>query len=159
MGFEPSPPRPEGRCVSVAEAARHLGLPAEQMLAWNMVVVIRDARGDRVPRWCLDPAVARVMPLLSDHFRGVALDYCLRHMRPRGDGRSGIDLLGAGDWLVVRDTLRSHRRRFDQILRHCETCDWLAALATGNGAARAPSVPERSVRQTGGSGPSGSCPP
>lgn len=128
--------RPGQGYLSVDAAARRLGLPVAQMLGLNMVILLPDGQGgEHVPEWCADPAVATVMPLLSDHFTGEALEFCLVHMRPRSDGRSGIDLLYAGDWQIVRDTLGSFRIRLEQIMRLCDTRDWLTGYA--NGAARA----------------------
>lgn len=125
--------------LAVDAAARRLGLCANQMMAQNLVILLPDGRGGRqVPEWCTDPAIATMMPLLSDHFQGEALEFCLVHMRPKGDGQSGIDLLRAGEWRLVRDTLRTYRRRFDQILQSRDTAEWLSGYASG-AASAAPS--------------------
>ena len=131
---DPSDIGPEQGYLSLDRAAARLGLPVDRMLAMNMVIRLPDGRGrERVPDWCADPAIARVMPLLSDDFSGEALEFCLLNMRPLGDGQSGVDLLRAGDWRIVRDTLRLYRRRFDQIMQSCATQDWLARYANGAG--------------------------
>lgn len=102
--------------VSIGEAAAALDVSVEQMMAWNMVVVL--AIGDRmlVPRWSVNPKIARVMPTISEYFQGEALSFCLTHMRPFGDGRSGVDALRAGEWQRVVALLRDYRQRFDEVM-------------------------------------------
>lgn len=130
----PFDPCPCKGYLSLGQAAARLGLPVDRMLAMNMVIRLPDRRGgERVPDWCADPAIARVMPLLSDHFTGEALEYCLVNMRPNGDGQSGVDLLRKGEWCIVRETLRLYRCRFDQIMQACAMQDWLAGYANGAG--------------------------
>lgn len=114
--------------VSVEVAALRLGIDMAQMIDWNMVILIRTATGVRVPAWCLDHRIARAMPLLSDYFRGQALELCLRSMRPCGDHRDGIMALQDGEWQAVRATLAGYRGRFDHLVRKAATDDWMAAL-------------------------------
>lgn len=128
----PSDVGPGKGYLSLGQAAARLGVPADRMLAMNMVIRLPDGLGgERVPDWCADPVLARVMPLLCDHFTGEALEFCLIHMRPLGGGQSGVDLLRAGEWRIVRDTLRHYRSRFDQIMQACATRDWLSRYANG----------------------------
>lgn len=123
------------RYLTVREAALRLGMDTEQMLIWNMVIVIRQGSTRRVPEWCTDPCIAGILPLLSDYFRGEALEYCLLHMRPCGDDRNGAEALMDGEWKLVRDTIAQYRSRFDQILRQCETEDWMSQYTGGRMAA------------------------
>lgn len=106
--------------VSIEDAAAWLGVSVEQMLAWNMVAVLTVSDEYVVPRWSINPAIARYMPMLSEVFQGEALVYCLTHMRPFHDDRSGIDALRTGEWPAVLDMLRDYRRRFDQVLQEDE---------------------------------------
>lgn len=102
---------------SLADVAARLDLDPEQMLAWNMVVVLGDHGRAEVPAWCAEPCIARVLPILAEVFRGEALDYCLTEVRCFGDGRSGVEALRDGDWRLVLDRLKSWRRQFDHQMR------------------------------------------
>lgn len=112
--------------VSREVAALRLGIDLAQMIDWNMVVMIPRGNSVRVPEWCLDHRVARALPLLSDYFRGEALEMCLLSMRPCGDDRDGVDALRDGEWEAVRALLAAHRRRFDHLMRKAGTGDWMA---------------------------------
>lgn len=111
--------------VSLQEAARSLKTPVAQLIAWNMVVVVKRQGRSCVPTWSVDPRLARVMPILSEAFEGEALELCLETMRPYGDARTGVDALRAGDWATVLPMLRGFRRKFDQYRRAERVRDWL----------------------------------
>lgn len=87
------------------------------MLAWNMVVVISDGDTPRVPRWCTEARVARVLPILSELFQGEALDFCLNRFEPFGDGRTALDALRDGEWQGVLESLINLRRNFDEVMQ------------------------------------------
>ena len=108
--------RDVGPFVTVEEAALWLRVSVDQMLAWNMVAVMAMGEETVVPRWSIDPQIARYMPTLSEVFQGEALVYCLTHMRPFKDDRTGVDALRSGHWLRVLEMLREYRLRFDQVL-------------------------------------------
>lgn len=115
--------------LSIDEAAARLQVSVDQMVAWNMVAFVTRGEDVVVPRWSINPQIARYMPTLSEVFQGEALVYCLTHMRPFEDDRSGIDALRSGDWQRVLDTLRDYRLRFDQVLADDE--DALPSLFAG----------------------------
>ena len=102
--------------VTIDEAAAALDVSVEQMLAWNMVVVLSVDDRLQVPRWSVNPEIARYMPTVSEVFQGEALFYCLTHMRPFGDCRNGVQALRGGDWRRVVEVLRDYRLRFDEIM-------------------------------------------
>ncbi|MEY4984031.1 MAG: hypothetical protein RIR62_2297 [Pseudomonadota bacterium] len=114
--------------LSVREAAARLGFDPAEMLAWDMVIVVDR---DRVPHWCVDPRVARALPLLARHFRGEALEFCLLNMRPCGDARNGVEALQDGELQAVSDMLADYRTRLEQILRRSRTEEWLDQFRDG----------------------------
>lgn len=124
--------------MTLGAAARVLKVTKGQLLAWNMVLVVRQNGLPSVPEWCVDPVVVRVMPLLSDVFSGEALELCLTTMRPYGDTRTGVDALKAHDWALVLPMLREFRRKFDQFMRAERVSDWLASVGDAPPEQRAP---------------------
>ena len=103
--------------VSLAEAAARLQVDPEQVLAWDMVVLRGAGRMAKVPAWCADARIARVIPILSQVFQGEALEYCLTHVRGFGHGRNGIEALRDGDWVLVLDRLQTWRRQYDRQMK------------------------------------------
>jgi hypothetical protein len=122
----PGPAARHDRYLTREAAALRLGIDLPTMVGWNMAVMIRHGSRVRVPEWCVDPRVARAIPLLSEHFRGEALEMCLLSMRPFGDDRNGVDALREGAWREVLALLAGQRRRFDQILSRADTTGWIA---------------------------------